>query len=180
MNNKNSIRPIVSVAALLLCGCMAATSIQFDYKPKELRLQGEGAASGNALVLGQAYLRGYGNWVQLVITSVDETKTFSQTQLRPTINFLVPAGKRTLNVRVLLGNEMKWNESADSQIAVELQEGLVYQVKAREATDIRGIEGIDLWIEQLGTIPEYEYFLKRNPGYKQGQPLTRGEMTGLP
>jgi hypothetical protein len=180
MNNENAIRPIMVAAALLMSGCMAATSIQFDYKPKELRLQGDAAAGGKALVLGQAYLRGYGNWVQLVITSVDETKTFSQTQLRPTINFLVPAGKRTMNVRVLLGNEMKWNESADSQIAVELQEGLVYQVKAREATDIRGVEGVDLWIEQLGSIAEYEYFLQRNRDYKQGQPLTRGEMTGLP
>lgn len=172
-------KKLSALAVLLVAGC-TATSIQFDYEPRELRLQGETAASGHALVLGQAYLQGYGEWVQLIITSVDEAKTFSQTRLRPTINFLVPAGKRTLNVRVLLGNEMKWKESADSQVAVELQEGLVYQVKAREATDIRGIEGIDLWIEQLGTIPEFEYFLKRNPGYKQGQPLTRGEMTGLP
>lgn len=179
MNKKNPIRVFVSLSALLVGGC-TATSIQFDYKPREIQLQGEGAAGGSALVLGQAYLQGYGDWVQLIITSVDEAKTFSQTRLRPTVNFLIPAGKRTLNVRVLLGNEMKWNESADSQIVVELQEGLVYQVKAREATDIRGIESVDLWVVQLGTIPEYEYFLKRNPGYKQGQPLTRGEMTGLP
>jgi len=179
MNNENPVRAVVVIAGLMLAGC-TATSIQFDYQPRELKLQGETAASGPALVLGQAYLQGYGDWVQLIITSVDEAQTFSQTRLRPTINFLVPAGKRTLNVRVSLGNEMKWNQSADSQVAVELQEGLVYQVKAREATDIRGIEGIDLWVEQLGTIPEFEYFLKRNPDYKQGQPLTRGEMTGLP
>jgi hypothetical protein len=170
---------LFALALLLICGC-TATSIQFDYQPHEIRLQGESPAAGHALVLGQAYLQGYGDWVQLIITSVDEAKTFSQTRLRPTINFLIPAGKRTLNVRVLLGNEMKWKESADSQVAVELQEGLVYQVKAREATDIRGIEGIDLWVEQLGTIQEYEYFLQRNRGYKQGQPLTRGTMTGLP
>ena len=179
MNNKKPIRAVIALAALVLAGC-TATSIQFDYQPRELKLQGETATSGHALVLGQAYLHGYGEWVQLIITSVDEAKTFSQTRLRPTINFLVPAGKRTLNVRVLLGNEMKWNQSADSQVAVELQDGLVYQVKAREATDIRGIEGVDVWVEQLGTIPEFENFLKRNPGYKQGQPLTRGEMTGSP
>jgi hypothetical protein len=172
-------KKLLVLAVLLLTGC-TATSIQFDYKPHEIKLQGENTAGGHSLVLGQAYLQGYGDWVQLIITSVDEAQTFSQTRLRPTINFLVPAGKRKLNVRVSLGNEMKWKESADSQVAVQLQEGLVYQVKAREATDIRGIEGIDLWVEQLGTIPEYEYFLKRNPDYKQGQPLTRGEMTGLP
>jgi hypothetical protein len=107
-------------------------------------------------------------------------KTFSQTRLRPTINFLVPAGKRKFNVRVLLGNSMTWQESADSQVAAELLDGNVYQVKAREATDIRGAEGVDLWVEQLGTISEYEYFIKRNPDFKQGQPLTRGQMTGLP
>jgi hypothetical protein len=179
MNNKNPILASIAVAVLLCAGC-TATSVQFDYHPRELKLQGEAATGGHALVLGQAYLQGYGDWVQLIITSVDEAQTFSQTRLRPTINFLVPAGKRSLNVRVSLGNEMKWRESADSQVAVELQDGLVYQVKAREATDIRGIEGIDLWVEQLGTIAEFDYFLKRNPGYKQGQPLTRGEMTGLP
>ena len=173
-------RVLLTALALLLTGCMAATSMQFDYKPREVRLLGESAPAGHALVLGQAYLRGYGDWVQLVITSVDAAKTFSQTRLRPTINFLVPPGKRTFNVRVLLGNTTTWKESADSQVAAELRDGMVYQIKAREATDIRGIEGIDLWVEQLGTIPEYEYFLKRNPGYKQGQPLTRGEMTGLP
>ena len=136
-------KKLFALALLLLAGC-TATSIQFDYTPREIRLQGENVASGHALVLGQAYLQGYGDWVQLIITSVDEAKTFSQTRLRPTINFLVPAGKRSMNVRVLLGNEMKWKESADSQVAVELQEGLVYQLKAREATDIRGIEGVDL------------------------------------
>jgi len=180
MKNEHKSRAVLAAAMLLITGCMAATSIQFDYAPREIKLQGEGPAAPHALVLGQAYLQGYGDWVQIIITSVDEAKTFSQTRLRPTINFLVPAGKRSLNVRVLLGNEMKWKESADSQVAVELQEGLVYQLKARAATDIRGIEGVDLWVEQLGTIPEYEYFLKRNPGYKQGQPLTRGEMTGQP
>jgi hypothetical protein len=168
------------VAVLLVAGCMAATSIQFDYKPREVKLLEDGASSGHALVLGQAYLRGYGDWVQLIITSVDAAKTFSQTRLRPTINFLVPAGKRKFNVRVLLGNSMTWQESADSQVAAELLDGNVYQVKAREATDIRGAEGVDLWVEQLGTISEYEYFIKRNPDFKQGQPLTRGQMTGLP
>ena len=180
MNNKNIVRACVALAPLLLAGCVAATSIQFDYTSREIKLQGEGAAAPNALVLGQAYLQGYGDWVQIIITSVDEAKTFSQTRRRPTINFLVPAGKRSLNVRVLLGNEMKWKESADSQVAVELQPGLVYQLKAREATDIRGIEGVDLWVEQLGTIQEYDFFLERNPDYKQGQPLTRGVMTGMP
>jgi hypothetical protein len=171
---------LLTTVALVLTGCMAATSVQFDYKPREVRLLGESAPAGQALVLGQAYLRGYGDWVQLIITSVDTAKTFSQTRLRPTINFLVPPGKRTFNVRVLLGNSMTWKESTDSQVAAELRDGMVYQIKAREATDIRGVDSADLWVEQLGSIAEYDYFVKRNPAYKQGQPLTRGQMTGLP
>jgi hypothetical protein len=125
-------------------------------------------------------MSGYGEWVQLIITSVDDTKTHNETKLRPTVNLLVPSGERTLRVKTLLGNSATWKDAKESVIPGELLAGRVYQVKAREATDIHGTDAVDLWLEQLGSIAEYQYFIKRNPDYKQGQPLTRGQMTGLP
>jgi hypothetical protein len=172
-------RIVLSLAMLLLCGCMAATSIQFDYKPRVVRLPGT-TPGDPALVLGQAYMSGYGNWVQLIITSIDDAKTGDEKKLRPTVNFLVPPGQRTVRVKTLLGNSMTWKEAKESVISQDLLAGRVYQVKAREATDIHGTDAVDLWLEQLGSIAEYQYFIKRNPDYKQGQPLTRGQMTGLP
>lgn len=174
---KMTLAGFLATACLALYGCTAATSIQFDYKPRPLTLASADASAPPALVLGQAYMRGYGDWVQLIISSVDETQTLSAVQLRPDINFLVPAGKRTLRVKVQLGNSMSWKElQVDPELDVELSEGAVYQVKAREATNIRGETDVDLWIERLGTIQEYERFIQRHPDYKQGQPLTAGEM----
>jgi hypothetical protein len=164
---------------LLLCGCMAATSVQFDYKPRVVKMSGA-VPDGRALVLGQAYLRGYGEWVQILITSVDDAKTANETKLRPTVNFLVPPGEHAIRVKTLLGNSMTWKDAKETVISGALLEGRVYQVKAREATDIHGTDAVDLWLEQLGSIEEYEYFVRQNPDYKQGQPLTRGQMTGLP
>ena len=172
-------RVLLSMAVLSLAGCMAATSIQFDYKPRVMKMPGPGTGA-DALVLGQAYMSGYGEWMQLIITSVDDRKTLSESKLRPTVNFLVPPGERTLKVKTLLGNSVKWKDAKEAVISGELLEGRVYQVKARDATDIHGSDAVDLWLEQLGSIAEYEYFIKRNPDYKQGQPLTRGQMTGLP
>lgn len=172
-------RIVLSLAMLMLCGCMAATSIQFDYQPRVVKVSGA-APAGRALVLGQAYLRGYGEWVQILITSVDGTKTANESKLRPTVNLLVPPGEHEIRVKTLLGNSMTWKDARETVVSGALLDGHVYQVKARAATDIRGTDAVDLWLEQLGSIDEYEYFIKRNPDYKQGQPLTRGQMTGLP
>lgn len=174
----NKMLAVLVLGSVSLGGCTAATSVQFDYKPRPLTLASADASAGSALVLGQAYMRGYGDWVQLIISSVDDTQTLSEVQLRPDINFLVPAGKRTLRVKVQLGNSMRWKElQVDPQLSVDLNQGVVYQVKAREATNIKGQTDVDLWIERLGTIQEYERFIQRHPDYKQGQPLTASEIT---
>jgi hypothetical protein len=132
--------------------------------------------AGNALVLGQAYMRGYGDWVQLIVSSVDDTRTLSAMRVRPDINFLVPEGKRTLHVLVQLGNFMRWKEANDPQVTTELEAGICYQLQAREVTDIRGQRGVEVWIERIGTIVQYESFLKRNPGFRQGTPMTAAEL----
>jgi hypothetical protein len=166
----------VLLAALALTGC-GTTSVQFDYKPRPVTLPANAAAGDNALVLGQAYLHGYAEWVQVIITSVDDVKTHSQAQIRPTINFLVPPGKHTFHVKALLSNSASWKESNDPQVSMELLAGEVYQMNAREATNIRGEGGIEVWLEHLGTIAQYQSFLKRNRDYRLGQPLTAMEIT---
>lgn len=166
--------PLLLIAGLLLAGC-TTSSVMFDYTPEPLKLAD--GASGQALVLGQAYMRGYGDWSQLIISSVDEVQTFSQLQLRPRINFLMPAGKRTIRVKVQLGNHMKWQGTEnDPQVTAELEAGAAYQLLAREATNIRGETGVELSLERIGTIAEYETFLKLHPGHRLGQPLTRADL----
>lgn len=178
MNNKTGFARALVLASLLMAAGCTSSSMMFDYEPQPVALAGQAETEGQALVLGQAYMRGYGDWVQLIISAVDGTQTLSATQLRPNINFLVPQGKRTLQVKVLLGNSMKWQEAReDPQVTAELRAGLVYQVKAREATDIRGQTGVELWLERLGTVEEYQAFLKRHPGFKQGQPLSPLDLT---
>lgn len=169
--------PVLRVVALLLVtlasGC-TTNSLQYDHGVRVVKFPGT-EASGEALVLGQAYMRGYGDWVVVFITSVDQEKTFSQMQLRPSINLQMPAGKHALKVKAMFGSFAQSQQTDEPQIQVELRDGQVYQLQAREVTNIRGQAGVELWLEHIGTVSQYEAYRKSNPGHK-GEPVSRGDL----
>lgn len=162
------------LAATCLAGC-ATNSLQYDLGVRVVNLPGA-ESSGKALVLGQAYMRGYGDWVVVFVTAVDQEKTFSQMQLRPSINLQMPAGKRTLKVKAMFGSFAQSQQTDEPSIDVELREAQAYQLQAREVTNIRGQAGVELWLEHLGTIAQYEAYRKAHPESK-GQPLSRGALS---
>lgn len=166
--------PLGWLACSVLAGC-AATSLQFDYQPKSVDLASDPGA-GHALVLGQAYMRGPGDWVYIIVTAIDGSRTNSAMQLRQNINFLVPPGQRTLRAKVQIGNFLQWQESDALRITAGLEPGIVYQLSAREGTDIRGREGVQVWIERVGTREQYDAYLARHPDFKRGQPLDASQL----
>jgi hypothetical protein len=174
MNRRSIARGFALSMASLLAGC-ATNSLQYDHGVKVVNLPGAEAA-GQALVLGQAYMRGYGDWVVVFITSVDQEKTFNPMGLRPNINLQMPAGKRALKVKAMFGSFARSQETGEPQLAVNLVDGQVYQLHAREATNIRGQAGVELWVEHIGTRAQYDQWRKSNPGHK-GEPVQRGELT---
>lgn len=159
------------VLGLVSLGSGCANSLQFNFRPEPVKLASSAEAGGDALVLGQAYLRQPGDWVQLFITAVDDTSTWSPTKLRPDLHLLVPAGKRTFTVKVQIGNFLRSGEATGpQQVSADLKAGMVYQLNAREGTDVRGRNGVDLWVEQIGTIAQYERFAGEHPG-AAGRPV---------
>jgi hypothetical protein len=162
------------LAATWLAGC-ATNSLQYDLGVRAVNLPGADH-SGKSLVLGQAHMRGYGDWVVIFVTAVDQEKTFSQMQLRPSINLQVPAGKHTLKVKAMFGNFAHSQESDEPSIDVDLRAGQAYQLQAREVTNIRGQAGVELWLEHLGAIAQYEAYRKAHPDSK-GEPVSRGALS---
>ncbi len=156
---------LVSVAALA-GGC--ANSLQFNFRPTPVKLASGSAET--ALVLGQAYARGPADWVQIFVTEVDGAKTWNPRQLRPDLNLVVPAGKRTFRVRVQIGSYLSSKEGADPEVTVELLPGMAYQLNVREGTDVRGREGVDVSVERVGTVAKYEKYAAEHPG-AAGRPV---------
>ncbi|HUQ11287.1 MAG TPA: hypothetical protein VM146_13315 [Steroidobacteraceae bacterium] len=158
-----------ATAALLSAGC--ANSLQFNFRPAPVMLASAAESPGTALVLGQAYSRGPADWVQIFVTSVDDAKTWSATQLRPDLNLVVPAGKRTFKVRVQIGDYVSSQESpVDPEVTAELLPGMAYQLNVREGTDVRGRAGIDVSVERIGTVAKYEKYAAEHPG-AAGRPV---------
>jgi hypothetical protein len=158
----------LALAALLTTGC--ANALQFNSRPPPVTLAASDSAE-TALVLGQAYLRGRADWVQLFVTAVDDTKTWSAGMLRPDLNLVVPAGKHTFKVRVQIGNYLSLEESpVDPEVTVELLPGMAYQLNVREGTDVRGRAGVDVLVERIGTVARYEKYAAEHPG-AAGRPV---------
>ncbi len=174
MKKKNLPGVFALLAAMGLGGC-SINSLQYDHGIRVVNLPAAENA-GKALVLGQAWMRSYGDWVIVFITAVDQEKTNSQLQLRPSINLQMPAGGHTLKVKALFGNLAQSQETDEPAIIkVELRDGQAYQLQAREVTNIRGQSGVELWHEHVGTIAQYEAYRKANPDSK-GAPVDRGAM----
>jgi hypothetical protein len=157
----------LALTAMLVAGC--ANSLQFNFRPTPVKLAASGSAD-TALVLGQAYSRGPADWVQIFVTAVDDTKTWSAKQLRPDLNLVVPAGKRTFRVRVQIGSYLSSQEGADPEVTVELLPGMAYQLNVREGTDVRGRNGVDVSVERVGTVAKYEKYAAEHPG-AAGRPV---------
>lgn len=168
MTNKMAHALVALGIAWLATGC--ANSLQFNFRPQPVKLA-SAADSGTALVLGQAYLRGPADWVQIFVIAVDDTRTWSATKLRPDLNLVVPAGKRTFKVKVQIGNFLSSQETAGApEVTAELLPGMAYQLNAREGTDVRGRTGVDLSVERIGTVAQYEKWAGEHPG-AAGRPV---------
>lgn len=157
----------LALAALLTVGC--ANALQFNFRPTPVKVAA-GDSAQTALVLGQAYARGPADWVQIFVTSVDGTRTWNPNQLRPDLNLVVPAGKRTFRVKVQIGGYVSSKEGADPEVTVELLPGMAYQLNVREGTDVRGRDGVDVTVERIGTVAKYEKYAAEHPG-AAGRPV---------
>lgn len=177
MNKKTTAGAFALLAALLVAGCASSSKIFFAFEPKTIVLAGAKESDGQALVLGQAYMEGYGNWTQYIVTSVDGTRLYA---VRTPINLYVPAGNRTLTVTVAFGNAYAGeNTISEPRIVAQLQPGQVYQVKGQRGTDVKGKKVVDVGLIHLGTIEQYNAYLARYPKQLPGIELMRRDLAGL-
>lgn len=163
---------VTLVTVLLLGGCAAMT---YDSEPRVVRLD-SGAATGTALVLGQAYMESAGHYVCHIIKDVDGTKTFGLMAPRAPYNFFIPAGPHTFKVWSALGNYGHSREG-DPQFSAELHAGQVYQLLAKVHEDSNGDSFVKVWIEHIGSVAQYDAFRERHPDEPGGRPLSKQRMT---
>jgi hypothetical protein len=162
----------VWVVAALLGGCAA---MAFDSEPRTVTLGSE-AATGNALVLGQAYKESATHYISYVIKDVDGTKTFGVMAPRAPYNFFIPAGQHTFKVFTSHGNFHSSLE-ADPQFSAELRAGQVYQLHGKVYEDSNGEPFVKVWIEHIGSVAQYNAYHERNPKGSGGRPLSKRQLT---
>jgi hypothetical protein len=163
---------VAIVSALLLGGC---AEMSYNSKPRVVTL-GSGVATGNALVLGQAYKDSATHYICYIIKDVDGTKTFGVMEPRAPYNFYIPAGLHTFKVWTALGNFGSSLE-ADPQFSAELRAGQVYQLYGKTYEDSNGDTFIKVWIEHIGSVAQYDVFRERHPDEPAGRPLSKQRMT---
>jgi hypothetical protein len=169
----SSARMAVTLAiAFLLGGC---AEMSYNAKPRIVKL-GSGAATENALVLGQAYKESAGHYICYIIKDVDGTKTFGVMEPRARYNFFIPAGPHTFKVWSALGN-FGHSLEADPQFSAELRAGQVYQLYGKTHEDSNGDAFVKVWIEHIGSVRQYDAFRERHPDEPGGRPLSKQRMT---
>jgi len=172
----NLVRCGVSLVALLASGCVANSFI-VDSEPRKVRIGKAAEPAEYALVLGQAYEFAPNSWSNLIVKYVDGHKAYSEMDLRTAINFLIPSGQHTLKVEANYGNIQDAKSSLEPKVTADLQAGEVYQLDGRRTTDSRGESWVQVRLEHIGSMAEYQAFRARNPGFRSGQPLTRAQLS---
>jgi len=154
-------------AVLLLGGC---AEMSYNAEPHTMKL-GDPAAP-TALILGQAYKESAGHYHILIVKSVDGTKTFSGWEARTPCNWYVPAGQRKFTAFVSFGNFGNSLE-ADPEFNGDVHADRVYQLFGKQYEDSNGKPFVKLWLEEIGSVAEFEAFRKRNPESLDGRPMNR-------
>jgi hypothetical protein len=154
-------------ATLLLGGC---AEMSYNAEPRTITLSDPKAPT--ALILGQAYKESAGHYHILIVKSVDGIKTFSGWESRTPFNWYVPAGQRKFTAHAAFGNFGNSLE-ADPEFTGDVHAGRVYQLYGKEYEDSNGKSFVKLWIDEIGSVAQFEAYLKRNPEGLDGKPMTK-------
>lgn len=154
-------------AVLLLGGCA-----EMGYNPEPRAMKLADAAAPTALILGQAYKESAGHYHILIVKSVDGAKTFGGWESRTPYNWYVPAGQRKFTAYVTFGNFGNSLEG-DPEFSGEVLAGRVYQLYGKQYEDSNGKPFVKLWMDEIGSVKEFQSFRERNPDGLDGHPMTR-------
>lgn len=158
-------------AALLLGGC---AEMSYNAEPRAMKL-----ASGDApqaLILGQAYKESAGHYNILIVQSVDGVKTFSGWEPRTPYNWYVPAGQHKFTAHAAFGNFARSLE-ADPEFDGQVRAGRVYQLYGKQYEDSNGKPFVKLWLDEVGSISQFQEFRERNPDGLDGRPMSKRRLT---
>jgi hypothetical protein len=163
--------PAACLAALSLGGC---AEMGYNGEPRAMQLSSNDAPT--ALILGQAYKESAGHYNILIVKSVDGTRTFSGFEARTPYNWYVPAGPHKLTAFVSFGNFARSLEG-DPELAADVHAGRAYQLYAKQYEDSNGKPFVKLWLEEVGSVKQFEELRERDPDSIDGRPLTRRRLT---
>jgi hypothetical protein len=168
---QSGLKACLASAVLLLGGC---AEMGYNSEPRAMKLSSSDAPT--ALILGQAYKESAGHYNILIVQSVDGTKTFSGWESRTPYNWYVPAGQHKFTAHVAFGNFAK-SLAGDPEFSGEVRAGRAYQLYGKRYEDSNGQPFVKLWLEEIGSIRQFEEFRERNPDGLDGRPMTKRRLT---
>ncbi len=162
-----SFRASLAAAALFLAGCA-----EMGYNAEPRTMTTADSTAPTALILGQAYKESAGHFHILIVKSVDGAKTFGGWESRTPYNWYVPAGQHKFTAYAAFGNFGNSLEG-DPEFTGEVHAGQVYQLNGKQYEDSNGKPFVKLWVEEIGSVKEFQAFRERNPEGLDGRPMTR-------
>jgi hypothetical protein len=159
------------LVALLLGGC---AEMSYNGEPRAMKLNTNDTPT--ALILGQAYKESAGQYDILIVKSVDGTKTFSGWEPRTPYNWYVPAGQHKFTAFVAFGNSARSLEG-DPELVTDVRAGRVYQLYAKQYADSNGKPFVKLWLEEIGSVTQFQEFRERIPDGLDGRPMTKRRLS---
>ena len=157
----------LACAMLLAGGCA-----EMGYNAEPRAMSPGDPAAPTALILGQAYKESAGHYHILIVKSVDGARTFGGWESRTPYNWYVPPGKHKFTAYITFGNFGN-SLGADPEFAGEVQAGRVYQLYGKQYEDSNGKPFVKFWMDEIGSVKEFQAFRERNPDGLDGRPMTR-------